>query len=601
MSGPRHLRRRHSLRSLNRLSRRRFLMAIPAAGSALLAACGGGQTDAPRSLAWESATDVTAMRRIAAAPGAKPAFLHGIATGDPTDQAVIFWTRVTLSGRTSIEVKLEVFSDPQGTNLVATSSQSTDASRDFTVKIDQAGLRPATTYYYRFLADGVSSSMGRTRTAPAADGHPNTEVRFGVVSCSSMPHGFFNAYRFLGQRQDVDAIIHLGDYIYEYANGAYGNVRQAQPAHEIETLEDYRTRHACYKQDTDLMELHRQFPFITIWDDHETTDNAYAEGTTGDSSLPAAGFANRVNAARRAYDEWMPIRLPDPHGEGAKRIHRKLSYGPHVELFMTDSRLYARDAQLSTPIGSGGPNEVNERNNPSREMLGPDQFEFLATGLEDSRATWKLWCNQVVFHQWIVAPALKRAGGPLGLNGDSWDAYNAERQRLIDRVRGDGFNGQGVDNLVILTGDVHSMWAADVTDDPNNPLAYTPGATNIPGDQQRQYSGAVACEFVVQSVTSPGIPAPAQTRTLYDAALRAVTNPHIKHVDLDVRGYAVVTATAKTFNIDYFAIDTVTTRVARQSFIRGFTVREGANRIGGIRNAPLLEGQPRIPVRLPVS
>lgn len=606
MSAPRTLRRRHAQRQRAQLSRRRFLVGMPAAGSAmLLAACGGGQSSdndiATSATAGPGANDRSPMRRITSAGASRPSFFHGIATGDPTDQAVIFWTRVTVAGRSSVEVTLEVYSDAQGRNLVVRTTQVAHEQRDFTVKIDQGGLRPATTYYYRFICEGVSSLMGRTRTAPGVRHSPNEAVRFGVVSCSSIPHGHFNAYRFLGQRHDVDAIIHLGDYIYEYADGEYGNVRPVLPAHEIVTLEDYRTRHAFYKQDPDLMELHRQFPFITIWDDHESTDNAFEEGTTGNTGRPDAPFAERVNVARRAYDEWMPIRLPDPGGDGPRRIHRKLSYGPNVDLFMTDSRLYARDRQLSTPIGASGPQELTERNNPSREMLGADQFEFLATGLEDSKARWKVWCNQVVFHQWIVTPGLKRLGGPVGLNGDAWDAYNAERQRLIDRIRGDGFNNMGVDNVVILTGDVHSMWVADITDDPNNPLAYTPGVTNMAGDQQRQYSGAVATEFVVQSVTSPGLPAPAQTQTLYDAALRTTTNPHIKHVDLDIRGYAVVTATAHTLGVDYFAVETITEPGGRQRFVRGFTVFDGGNRIGSIRNTPLLQGQPRIPVRLPIS
>ena len=601
MSGPRAMRRRRVLRHLPAPSRRCFLKALPAAGSALLVACGGAEGPDLRTETTQAEASFETRRRIAGTAGAPPAFAHGIASGDPTDSAIVFWTRVSMVDPRPINVTLDVYLDAQGRQRIAGATQSTSAEQDFTVKIDLGGLQPATTYYYRFTAEGVGSPLGRTRTAPAPGGNPEAAVRLGVVSCSSMPHGYFNAYRFLGQRHDLDAIVHLGDYIYEYANGAYGDIRESQPPHEIETLEDYRTRHACYKLDPDLMELHRQFPFITIWDDHETTDNAYADGTTGDTTLPASGFASRVTAARRAYDEWMPIRLPDPAGEGNRRIHRKIAYGPHVDLFLTDSRLYARDKQLSTPIGSGGPAEISERNNPAREMLGPDQFEFLATGLEDSRAKWKVWCNQVVFHQWIVAPALKRLGGPLGLNGDSWDAYNAERQRLIDRIRGDGFNSRGIDNVVILTGDVHSMWVADVTDDPNNPLVYTPGATNMPGDQQRQYSGAVACEFVVQSVTSPGIPAPAQTRTLYDAALRATTNPHIKHVDLDVRGYAVVTASAGSFNIDYFSVDTVTSRSARSSFLRGFSVYAGANRVSAIRSKPILEGPPRIPVRLPIA
>ncbi len=605
MSAPRSIRRRHAQRLSARLNRRRFLFSLPAAGTGLvLTGCGGGADESAATAQGVSdrTTDTSAMRRVASAGAARAAFLHGVATGDPTDTSVIFWTRVTVPGAAAVDVTLEVFSDPDLRRRVLSTTQAATAARDYTVKMDPGGLQPATTYYYRFTCQGVNSVTGRTRTAPGATSSAWQSVRLGVVSCSSIPHGFFNAYRFLAQRQDLDAIVHLGDYIYEYADGAYGNTRSVLPAHEIISLQDYRTRHAFYKQDPDLMELHRQFPFITIWDDHESTDNAYSEGTTGNTGVPGADFNDRIGVARKAYDEWMPIRLPDPQGEGAKRIHRKLSYGPNVDLFMTDSRLYARDRQLSTPIGASGPAELNERNDPNREMLGADQFEFLATGLEDSTARWKLWCNQVVFHQWIVAPGLKRSGGPVGLNGDAWDAYNAERQRLIDRIRGDGgFTTQGVDNLVILTGDVHSMWVADITDDPNNPLAYTPTALNMPGDQQRQYTGAVACEFVVQSVTSPGLPAPAETQTLYDAALRSTTNPHIKHVDLDIRGYAVLTAGQHSLAMDYFAVETIAQRGGRQRFVRGFNVQAGQNRIGGIRNSPVLEGQPRIPARLPIG
>ncbi len=303
MSAPRNLRRRQAQRPRNRLSRRHFLMSMPAAGL-IATGCGGGsgpqQTLAMGTVANEGAE--TAMRRIAASRGSAPQFLHGIATGDPTDRSVIFWTRVTLSARASAEVILEVFADPQAQQLVARTTHVTTAQRDFTVKIDQGGLKPATTYYYRFLCEGTPSVMGRTRTAPGATSDARQGVRFGVVSCSSIPHGFFNAYRFMGQRHDLDAIIHLGDYIYEYADGDYGSVRSVLPRHEITTLDDYRTRHAFYKQDPDLMELHRQFPFITIWDDHESTDNAYEEGTTGNTGLPNTPFGERINSARRAYD-----------------------------------------------------------------------------------------------------------------------------------------------------------------------------------------------------------------------------------------------------------------------------------------------------------
>jgi len=498
---------------------------------------------------------------------AETVFQHGVATGDPLADRIVFWTRVTTSAPSAV-VTLRVFEDPELRRVVAVASATATPGRDYTVKIDQAGLQPGTTYYYQFDALGARSPVGRTRTAPAG---AVERLRFGLVSCASYAHGFFNAYRFVGQRADLDAIIHLGDYVYEYASDGpggeedYGSARTYEPAHEMKTLADYRTRHSQYKRtDPDLQELHRQFPLIAIWDDHESTDNSWRDGANNhneDPARPEGDWAQRKAAAQQAYDEWMPIRLPtgDPG-----RIWRRHAYGDLVDLFLLDSRLYDRDEQLSTPIQPQEP-----RNDPGRKMLGPVQREWLTTGLAASAATWKLIANGVVFHQWILQAGLKSAGGPLGLNGDAWDAYGYERQLIIDALRGGPVN-----NAVFLTGDVHSTWIADITDDPNNPDAYDGGSG----------AGSVAAEFVVTSVTSPSDERIAAAEPA-GPAFQGL-NPHIKYLDLSNKGYMVLDVTPQRVLGEAWFVSTIDARGGTESFATAFPVAAGANRLGAPVDTP---------------
>ena len=479
MGAPRRRNSRLRLLKPSALSRRDFLRRAGTAAGALLAApllasCGDSSTPA-----FGDATPATST-------GVSP-FKHGIASGDPLPSAVIFWTRATPVATEDIIVTLHVYRDTALTQLVGSQQQTASAARDWTVKIDLTGLLSATTYYYQFEALGFRTAIGRTRTAPT--GAVN-RLRFGVVSCSSYAHGFFNAYGQLAKRADIDAVLHLGDYVYEYASDAasgdevYGSTRKYEPSYEMKTLADYRTRHAYYKRtDLDLIELHRQFPFITIWDDHESCDNSWRDGglNHNENGKNEGVWSDRKGYSQRAYDEWMPIRLPEPGN--SNRIWRKYQYGNLAELILLDTRLFDRDLQLSTPIQPQEP-----RNDAARKMIGPTQKQFLLDSLKNSTATWKLIGNQVVFMQWVSAAGLKAAGGPDGLNGDSWDAYAAERQTIVD-----GLRGNNIQNAVLLTGDVHSSWIGDITDDPNNAVAYNP----VTG------AGSVAVEYVVTSVTSP--------------------------------------------------------------------------------------------------
>jgi alkaline phosphatase D len=260
---------------------------------------------------------------------------------------------------------------PDFRRIAARGRTATGAARDFTVKVDAAGLKPATTYYYRFQALGERSPVGRTRTAPASGAK---QIRLAVVSCSSLPHGYFNVYRRVAERPDLDAVLHLGDYIYEYANGGYGDGaalgRIPEPNKEIIALDDYRTRYAQYRRDPDLQEAHRQHPFIVVWDDHEIANNTWRDGAANHNPQNGEGdFAPRRAAAVQSYLEWMPIR--EDRFSREARIYRTFHYGSLADLVMLDTRLVGRDEQP--------PNRdaIAILDDPKRSMLGAAQEDWL--------------------------------------------------------------------------------------------------------------------------------------------------------------------------------------------------------------------------------
>jgi len=476
-------------------------------------------------------------------------FRHGVASGDPLSDRVVLWTRVTPSNeRGRITGQVEVYADPQLVERVGHAEFTTDAARDFTVKVDFAGLAPGTTYYYRFTAHGAQSPVGRTRTAPAGGVE---RLRFGVVSCASYAHGYFNAYAQLAGRTDLDVIVHLGDYLYEYGTADYGDARPYEPDHETVSLADYRTRHAYYKLEPDLQELHRLFPFITVWDDHESADNSWRDGAVNHQDGEGA-WNQRKAAAQRAYDEWMPIRYPE--AGNVARIFRKLSYGELVDLFLLDTRLYDRDEPAPTP-----PTSAEAIKDPARRMLGPEQHQWLLDGLSASTATWKLVGQQVVMHQWNLAGAPQLAGGGQQLNGDAWDGYQAERGALLRHLR-----EQAIANVVVLSGDVHSSWVADVTDDPNNPAVYNP-ATG---------SGSLAVEFVAPAITSPfAIDIPEGQQAML------VNNPHIRYTDWDKKGYLLLDITPERVQGEWWYVSTIAERGGSEAYGIGYQVRSGANHL----------------------
>ncbi|MFP5307085.1 MAG: alkaline phosphatase D family protein [Gammaproteobacteria bacterium] len=497
-------------------------------------------------------------------------FEHGVASGDPLADRVVLWTRVSGERAASVVVDYAVFADPELDVRVAGGSLTTDPSRDYTVKVDVGGLQPATTYYYRFFAGGASSPIGRTRTLPvgAVD-----RLRIGVVSCASYAHGLFNAYRRLAKRQDLDLVVHLGDYIYEYSSGddgkeVYGEFRRYEPPTEILTLADYRLRHAQYKRDADLLELHRQHPMINVWDDHETADNSWLGGAVNHNESGDEGdWALRVGEALRAFYEWMPIREA---GADRRQSYRRFALGDLVDLIMLESRLLARSEQAPATVQAPPPLpsaigvflDQGAVADPARTLLGDAQEAWLAQQLAGSTATWKLLGQQVMFGQLKVLGTPNALGTSLYLNPDQWDGYPRARERVYAMI--DGSAGPAVDNVVVLTGDIHTSWAMDITSDPNNVAAYNP----LTGD------GSIAVEFVATSITSPGLEQLGQV----DDAIR-VSNPHIKYVDLAHKGYLLLDITPERIVGEHWYVDTITEASTAETFGAAFQAVAGSNRL----------------------
>jgi alkaline phosphatase D len=494
-----------------RFSRRLALQGTSAAAALVAAGCESPSSsdagldapsvDAPR----DTPPDV---RTQPDAPPATGPFQHGVASGDPFADSVVIWTRVSeASGAVEVTWELSVGAD--FATIDATGTFSTDAGRDHTVKVIADGLLPATTYYYRFRAAGATSPIGRTRTAPSG---AVSRLRFAVASCSSYAHGYFHGYRRIAERADLDAVIHLGDYIYEYGSGGYGKIRRYEPENEIVSLSDYRTRYAQYRRDPDLLEAHRQHPFITTWDDHETTNNSWRDGA--ENHQPDEGsWPDRLSAASQAYREWMPFR---ESSGGA--LFRSLRYGELAELVVLDTRIHGRDEQ----VGPTDPALTSE----TRQLLGADQEAFLLERLRTSTARWKLICQQVMM-----------ANLPIVLNTDQWDGYPAQRRRLYEAIA-----AGPIADVVVLTGDIHTSWAADLAPE---------DATYDPSTGE----GAIAVEAVTPGITSPGFPE-ALARSLRPTIESGA--PHFRYFDLTERGYVLLDLDAARCQAAWFHVDDVT-------------------------------------------
>ena len=482
-------------------------------------------------------------------------FYHGVASGDPLPDKVIIWTRVTPDVDGAVNGTWRVALDTNFTSIVQSGTFTADSSRDYCVKIDVSGLQPNTWYFYNFTALGRNSQTGRTKTAPVGG---VDQLRFAFTSCSHYPNGYFNAYSRIRDRNDIDAILHLGDYIYEYGTGA-GAVRTDQkPSYEIIRLADYRQRYSTHRLDPDCRRMHQQYPFISIWDDHETANNSYKDGAENHTPATEGPWSARKSAGEEANDEWIPRRLPE--SGNINKIWRKISYGNLADLFLLDTRLYARTQQ-------GG--NVNDT---SKHIIGNEQLQWLKTEMMNSTAKWKIIAQQVMMGNLT----------PFGItvNDDQWDGYTADRKKLYDIIL-----NNNIQNVVVLTGDIHTAWAMDL---PYNTATYnaTTGA------------GSVGVEFVCTSVTSSSSPVPLDP--LYP--LVSAILPHIKYVDLYKKGYGVLDLTADKAQGNFYGLKTITTRDTNQTFEAAWYTLPGTRWLkkatnASVKNIPNIYFAPETPIQ----
>ncbi|EKU37710.1 MULTISPECIES: alkaline phosphatase D family protein [Acinetobacter] len=512
-------------------------------------------------------------------------FLHGVASGDPLQDKVILWTRLTpvdLSAR--LKVTWEIATDNQFKQNLKTGMVETSKTDDFTVKVDATGLQANTVYYYRFRFGNKISSVGQTKTLPIT----TNKVSFAVCSCSNYPAGYFYVYREMA-KQNVDVIIHLGDYIYEYGADGYatedaaklGRTLPADNNKEIIKLDDYRKRYALYRQDKDLQAAHQRHPFIVIWDDHELANDTWREGAENHQDNEGS-FSDRKLAALQAYFEWMPIRPVSSTDH--LNIYRQFNFGSLVELTMLDTRIIARDKQLEyadymTAAGLDAQKFQADLTNPKRTLMGYTQRDWLVGKLKQSTATWNVIGQQVLMSKmWIPAELLLslgqitsggasaetlakmnaqitelvtlklrlEQGDPtltvqekarvttlMPYNLDAWDGYYAERETVYENLA--SLNKK----VIVLAGDTHNAWAS---------YLYS---------QKGQYVGV---ELATSSVSSPGLEKylsiPMAQLQQFEFAFTTLID-ELAYCNLNQRGYLVVTLDDKQVQSDWIFVDSI--------------------------------------------
>ena len=509
----------------------------------------------------------------AAAPASKGIFGYGVASGDPTGTSVVLWTRATPPNRRGepvatpgsglgkpLEVRWEVARDEDFRHVVAKGKVRTSADSDHTVKVDVRGLKPYTRYHYRFESRGERSAVGHTRTAPDVPGEVHA-LRFALVSCSNYTGGYFTAYRAIARRDDLDLVLHVGDYIYEYGNGAdrYGpdaliGKRDGTPATETIDLEGYRLRHALHKADPDAQAAHRALPWITIFDDHEVANNAWANGAENHQADEGAYAARRAQAMQ-AYLEWMPFRMPDqsvPH-QGT-RFFKRFTFGALGDLSILETR-QNRSQQVTVPgVPFDGfvPVGVNPAidgaiASPLRHLPEPEQLAWLKDGVAQQGKPWHLLGNQVMIAPVLYPGAALGAPGLTFVNADQWDGYAADRASLLGHL--DALPPEAGD-VVVLTGDIHASFSCEI------PVSATPGSAT--------YDSA-AVEFVCPSVTSDGFfevlggtpqlagqpPEVVVGATRQAIGAAQLLNPWLKYIDGVSHGFVVIDVTPERVQADY--------------------------------------------------
>lgn len=534
------------------LPRRRFLAGSAAAAAGAAVAGNAATANAQLSSSLSSA------RLPEMKPAKYSAFMHGVASGDPLEDSVIIWTRVTVSEDAvpgsgkgdKAQVKWEVATDRNFQNIASQGTVTATAESDHTVKVDAKGLKPAKDYFYRFIWDGKTSPVGKTHTAPAATAHLE-EYKLAVASCANWECGYFGSYRGMAQQAEagnIDVVVFLGDYIYEYATGEYagksGVSRPHVPTNEIVTLKDYRERYGRYRTDKNLQAAHAAAPWVVVWDDHESANDSWREGAENHTEGKEDTWGRRVSHAEQAYLEWLPSRATRPSAGG--HIYRSYRFGDLINLTMMDLRSYRDEPQsaLSRENGAAG-----------RTMLGSEQFQWVTEQVNQNETAWNVLGNSVMISPMEIGhlPATTKdnrlanqvlddftQSTGIVANSDQWDGYRAERAKLLKVL------SQTTPHTLVLTGDIHSEWAHSL-----------------------QHKGnEIGCEMVCSSISAPNVDEIVTTYTkTYTPEDNRIThlvegvmyssNPWVNHVDFDSHGFGIATVSKNQVEMRFYRVSDV--------------------------------------------
>lgn len=514
-----------------------------------------------RSLLKAGALGAGALAAPAGAVGLTRGFTHGVASGEPRSDRVMLWTRYVPARGDAALIGYEVAEDPGFGRVVAKGDVPVSGETDFCAKATVTGLVPGRWYYYRFTgADHSRSMMGRTRTLPEGRTHG---FRIAAFSCANKPFGWFNAYAHAAARNDIDLVVFLGDYAYEYPRGDYPSAQQSvagrpiEPEGETYQLDGYRARYASYRADPDLQRLHQMFPCLAIWDDHETANDAWKDGAENHQPDVEGSWDARKVAARRAFRDWLPMSDED---------YASYEIGDLVTLIRCETRLVGRDKQLDLASALAGASDLNAAliafrdgalADPKRSMMGERQEEWAAKQLRDSvkaGTRWQLVAQQVLMGHlvtsseatadWLgpnpservrkrITAGIAAAKAGIGLNPDAWDGYPAARGRLLGAAQSAGAS------FVTMAGDTHNAWAFELAND----------------------GKPAGVEFGTNSVTSPGLEAYLRGVTPERVARSLVAaNPELEWCDTSRRGYMTLSFTPDELRTDWQLLDTVRER-----------------------------------------
>ena len=512
-------------------------------------------------------------------------YAHGVASGDPLQDKVIIWTRITPAESVDIKVYWEVSEGAEFNDLIHQGHLLTNADRDYTVKVDIQNLLPGRTYFYRFIANNVISPVGQMKTLPSGS---VDKVKLAVFSCANYPAGFFNVYGEAAKRNDIDAVLHLGDYLYEYAMGGYATENAIQIGRaipqdndtELVSLSDYRKRYALYRSDEQLQGLHAKVPFICVWDDHEVANDAWRNGAENHQAEEGS-FDDRKMQALQAYFEWLPIRPANP--DDNETIYRYFEFGDLASLYMLDTRLIGRDLQLDfasyTDPVSGSFNSaqfIADVADANRTLLGADQLLWLQQTMAVSPAKWQVLGQQVLMGRMNIPAELLRSPSKMGelvaiklrmeagdptlteeeqtrvlsavpYNLDAWDGYAYEREVIFGLVK------QLDKDLIVLAGDTHNAWANNLTD---------------------RVGDAVGVEFATPSVTSPGLESYLNLGddpvALGQAEFGFTTLINdLQYMNISQRGYLTVTLTPEKAQGEWVFVDNILSPIYSVDELKG--------------------------------